>query len=197
MRILPVLLLSLLGAVAHAQTDAGLVRDPDGNLYPWKRMPDNRLWLMRNLNFATEESWWYENDPAKGADYGRLYTFRVARNVCTQLGEGWRLPAREDWLGLAAAFGGVFHPQQGNGEAAFQALLKGGKSGFEAALGGGRRADGSFARGNAHGFYWMDTEGEPGMAWFLNFGAGSGRLFAQNDGEKEAAFAVRCVRDAP
>jgi len=34
-----------------------------------------------------------------------------------------------------------------------------------------------------------------GMHFFYNFGRGSGALYRQSEGEKQAGFAVRCIRD--
>jgi uncharacterized protein (TIGR02145 family) len=73
-------------------------------------------------------------------------------------------------------------------------LLTNGNSGFNAVLGGGRSLDSTYGRLDAHGFYWTSTEGETGMAWFANFAKGSQALYIQSDGEKERAFAVRCLK---
>lgn len=177
-----------------ASGQSGIVKDPDGNAYSWKQMPDGRQWMTQNLQFNTSDSWTYPQLP----DGGRLYPFDVAAKVCAVLGKDWRLPAREDWIALALPFGGVFNQAPESGKQAFQALMKGGISGFGAVLGGGRRpADGSFARGDAHGFYWTATETDSAEACFMNFGAGSGRLYVQPDGEKRSGFSVRCVKDKP
>ena len=97
--------------------------------------------------------------------------------------------------GLAQHYGGTRGDDGRLGTEAYEALLTGGRSGFDAVLGGGRSGEGEYARGDAHGFYWTATERGAGTAVFFNFGKGSRGLYRQNEGEKERAFAVRCVKD--
>ncbi len=55
---------------------------------------------------------------------------------------------------------------------AYKALLYGGSAQFNAAMGGGRNADGTYARLNAHAFYWTVTENDSSTAWLYNFSKG-------------------------
>ena len=97
---------------------------------------------------------------------------------------------------MATHHGGIREEAEDRGEAAYQALILGGSSGFNALLGGGRNPDdGQYARLEAHGFYWTASEADPGSAWFDNFGRGGLSLGRHSDGEKRRAFSVRCVRD--
>jgi uncharacterized protein (TIGR02145 family) len=96
---------------------------------------------------------------------------------------------------MAKHYGGIREESDDKGKAAYKALLIGGSSGFNAVLGGGRSVDGQYARGNAHGFYWTASESDPARAWLYNFGQGGQSLNRHNDGEKQRAFSVRCVRD--
>ena len=127
--------------------------------------------------------------------YGRLYTWDAARQACESLGAGWRLPADEDWRQLAKPFGGMHDDASDGGQSAFKALLSGGSSGFNAVLGGARSQTGEYGRLDAHGFYWTATADGTGTAVYYNFGQGSHPLYRQTDGEKQRAFAVRCVRN--
>jgi hypothetical protein len=62
-------------------------------------------------------------------------------------------------------------------------------------LSGGRAFDdGEYDDLDAHGFYWTASEIDSAMASFYNFARGGLTLYRQPDGEKPAAFAVRCVR---
>lgn len=63
-------------------------------------------------------------------------------------------------------YGGVRDDSDDSGNAAYKALLIGGRSGFNALLGGGRSDDGEYARLKAHGFYWTASESNPATAWF-------------------------------
>ena len=107
-----------------------------------------------------------------------------------------RLAAADDeWRGLAAAYGGLREETADKGRAAFDALIAGGRSEFEAVFGGGRELDGQSTRGDAHGFYWTASETGPSTAWFYNLGRGGLSVNRHAGGEKQSAFAVRCVRD--
>ena len=83
---------------AHHDT---VVIDKDGNRYPVKRLKDNHLWMTANLNLNTRESYYYNDSSHYNERYGRLYTWAAAQQGCASLGEGWRLPTRDEWYRLA------------------------------------------------------------------------------------------------
>jgi uncharacterized protein (TIGR02145 family) len=159
-----------------------------------KRMADGKEWTTQNLNVETVGSFCYDNSEQNCRRYGRLYTWESAQLACQSLGDGWRLPTNEDWRQMAKHYGGVRDDSDDGGKAAYRALMMGGSSGFNAAFGGGRTADGQYARLEAHGFYWTASESDAASAWFYNFGRAL-FLNRHNDGEKVRAFAVRCIKD--
>jgi uncharacterized protein (TIGR02145 family) len=63
-------------------------------------------WTGENLNVRTPYSYCYNNSPDSCAKYGRLYTIDAAIAVCQSMGEGWRLPTREDLNHLVDVVGG-------------------------------------------------------------------------------------------
>jgi uncharacterized protein (TIGR02145 family) len=158
-------------------------------------MPDGKRWMTENLGVATADSYCYGDREDNCRLYGRLYTWDSAQRACRAFGDAWRLPTDEEWRELARHFGGIFDDAQDRGNAAYHALLRGGRSGFDAVLSGGRDLDGRYDDLDAHGFYWTASEGAPAAALFYNFGKGSTALYRQLDGEKARAFAVRCVRE--
>jgi uncharacterized protein (TIGR02145 family) len=160
-----------------------------------RTMADGKTWTTRNLEVTNVESFCYGDDAFFCQMYGRLYRWAAARKACQSLGAGWRLPTAAEWMRLAQANGGGSGEDGRLGSAAYDALLIGGRSGFDAVLGGGREAEGGYARADAHGFYWTSTESTAVTAIFMNFGKGSRGLYRQRDGEKGGAFSVRCVRD--
>jgi uncharacterized protein (TIGR02145 family) len=95
---------------------------------------------------------------------------------------------------MAKHYGGIHDDSDDRGRAAYEALLRGGDSGFNAVLSGGRAADGRYDDLEAHGFYWSASRSNPAGAWFYNFGRGSTGFYRQSDGEEQMALAVRCVR---
>jgi uncharacterized protein (TIGR02145 family) len=163
--------------------------------YSPRRMPEGKQWTTANLNVSIAGSYCYEDAEQNCRRYGRLYTWESAQRVCQSLGSGWRLPTDDAWRQLARHYGGVSNDSDDRGKAAYRELSVGGTSGFNAPLGGGRAPDGQYGRLEAHGFYWTASQSSSANAWFSNFGKGGLALHLQNDGEKERAFSVRCVRE--
>ena len=159
-----------------------------------ERMADGKRWTVENLNLRVMNSYCYDDAEANCVRSGRLYTWTSAGQGCRLLGAGWRLPTDDDWRQLARQYGGVFEDSNDSGRVAYRALLIGGASAFNAALGGGRSRNGTYARSEAHGFYWTASESDSG-AWFYNFGHGSLALYRQSDGDKEMAMSVRCLKE--
>ena len=172
-----------------------VVVDKNGNLYAVKTLRDNNLWMVSNLKLAIPGSYHYNDSAKYNEQFGRLYTWDAAQTGCASLGEGWRLPAKEDWYKLAENYGAIGREETDIEKRAFRPLLAGGNSQFNAVLGGGRNPDGSYARIDAHGFYWTISQHDSANAWYANFAKGSQALFIQAEGEKVRAFSVRCVKN--
>jgi uncharacterized protein (TIGR02145 family) len=180
---------------ANGQEQSGTLRDRDGNIYTIKIMPDNKTWMTSNLNINIPGSYGYENAEQKSNQYGRLYTWKSAQEGCKLLGEVWRLPTNEEWQKMAKWYGGVRGDSDDDGKAAYQALINGGNAAFNAVYGGSRdSADGSYARVDAHGFYWTATESDVANAWLYNFGKNGKILNRHQDGQKHMAISVRCIK---
>ena len=181
---------------ANSQEQTGALRDRDGNIYTIKIMPDNKTWMTSNLNINIPGSYGYENAEQKSNQYGRLYTWKSAQEGCKLLGEVWRLPTNEEWQKMTKWYGGVRGDSDDDGKAAYQALINGGNAAFNAVYGGSRdSADGSYARVDAHGFYWTATESDVANAWLYNFGKNGKILNRHQDGQKHMAISVRCIKD--
>jgi len=192
---------SIAVSIAFGSASASLERrsaqdqKPSRTMYASKRMADGKVWTTHNLDVNTVPSYCYEDAELNCRQYGRLYTWESARRACQSLGDGWRLPADDEWRQMAKHYGGVSQDSDDRGEAAYKALLIGGSSGFNAVLGGGRSDDGQYARVEAHGFYWTASAIDSVSAWYYNFGKGGLAVHRQSGGEKQRAFSVRCVRE--
>jgi uncharacterized protein (TIGR02145 family) len=202
-RIKPILVcvVSIAVSTAFGSISASLERlsaldqQASGKQYSSKRMADGKLWMTDNLNVKIVPSYCYQDEESNCRQYGRLYTWESARRGCQSLGDGWRLPTDDEWRRMAKHYGGVSEDSDDRGKAAYKALLSGGGSGFNALLGGNRSDDGKYGRLEAHGFYWTASESDPVNALFYNFGRGGLALHRQKEGEKQAAFSVRCVSE--
>ena len=91
---------------------------------------DTQIWMAENLNYETDNSYCYDDDPENCAKYGRLYTWAAAmdsagvfslnakrcgylsnqcdptdpvRGICP---EGWHFPNKREWNALFSAAGG-------------------------------------------------------------------------------------------
>lgn len=154
---------------------------------------DSLIWMAENLNYDIGEgSLCFENDTANCLKYGRLYTFDVAIKACKEL--GWRLPTKEEWEALKAGFG--------DGNHAYNSLLKDGKTGFDAVLGGGHSFyDDKVEKPGIIGSYWSSTEFKEGddFAWKFAFRTNKrGLKFISRDlNGKKWALSCRCVKPIP
>jgi len=138
--------------------------DPrDGKTYRTVKIGD-QVWMAENLNYAGPNGdigRYYDNDPAYGEKYGRLYTLKEAKKICPP---GWHLPSREEWETLVNFAGGEKiaggklkakngwnnkdDDTSGNGTDEF---------GFSALPGGNGNSDGCFGTVGYYGYWWGTT----------------------------------------
>jgi hypothetical protein len=93
------------------------ITDPrDGQIYPTVEIGD-QCWLQKNMNYATGNSWCYDNNTANCATYGRLYDWETVMNgtsssnavpsgvqgICPP---GWHVPSDAEWTILTDYLGG-------------------------------------------------------------------------------------------
>mgnify|MGYP002625954647 CR=1 FL=1 len=168
-------------------------------------MKDGRIWLTKNLNLKTANSYCFQDIEDNCKTDGRLYTWDAALEACKALGEGWRLPTDKEWEALALAYGGL-KEWEGNKEytttkdpaEAFNNLIKGGSSGFDALLVGTRDRNGKY--GNIYyrgklGCYWASTNyGSNGARRYL-FNGSKNELIRTADESKASAYSCRCIKD--
>jgi uncharacterized protein (TIGR02145 family) len=147
---------------------------------------------------ANEAAWcYYNNDPANGEKYGKLYNWYAvadARGLCPT---GWHVPSDDEWNILTDYLGGEENAgdkmksktgwnEDGNGT---------NSSGFSGLPGGLRTYRGSFNDFGLNGHWWSSTEDttEDARSRDLNYYClGSvDRLYTN----KETGFSVRCLRD--
>jgi uncharacterized protein (TIGR02145 family)/uncharacterized repeat protein (TIGR02543 family) len=156
----------------------------------------NQTWMAENLNYepSSGNSWCYEKDDSYCSQYGRLYNWSTAMEVCPV---GWHLPSRGEWNTLVDYVGGSLTAgkalkstggwyNNGNGTDDF---------GFSALPGGNRYYnDGSFFGAGNYGNWWAATEDSSGGAYCRSM-----YYYDDNVGEfnyyKSYGFSVRCVGD--
>jgi uncharacterized protein (TIGR02145 family) len=182
----------------------------------------NQVWMAENLNVdkfrngdpipeaktaeewgnarANKQAWcYYDNDPANGTKYGKLYNWYAVNDPRGIAPEGWHLPSDAEWTTLTDFLGGrsvAGGKMKTTGTTQWEEPNTGAtnSSGFSGLPGGCRYGDGSFGYIGYNGFWWSSSEGSPNNAWerTLNYNYS----YVNRDyGYKESGFSVRCLRD--
>lgn len=141
-------------------------------------------WMAENLDYKTKESWCYKEDSKNCSKYGRLYSYKSAKNVCPS---GWHLPSKEEFKRLIDRFG-IGSDQR------YEALKTGGDSGFNAKLGGRRNKDGTYTQLDSFGGLYSSSKFGRG-AHFLMLVKNKKRALMSLNIEPTIGYSVRCVKD--
>ena len=94
-------LLFVLNCVAASQNGT-LTDSRDGQNYRTVKI-GNQVWMAENLNFKTDSSWCYDDNPENCKKYGRLYEWKTAMKACPA---GWHLPSMDEFRILVETVGG-------------------------------------------------------------------------------------------
>ncbi len=190
-----------------------------------KEIDDNcngqiEVWMLKNLDVSkyrngddipqvtdpaawanlTTGAWcYYNNDPANGTTYGKLYNWYAVNDPRGLAPTGWHVPTDAEWTTLINCLGGeavaggkmketgTTHWRSPNTDAT-------NSSGFTGLPGGLRYSGRAFTDIGFFGSWWSSSEFNTTEAWYRTmgyFGAG-----AYIDEEyKTFGFSVRCVRD--
>jgi len=179
-----------------------------------------QVWMTRNLDVATfrngdpipqaktSEEWYeagknkqpawcyYNNDPANGAKYGKLYNWFAVNDSRGLAPVGYHIPSDAEWTILTDYLGGA--EKAGKKMKSKQGWAENGNgtnsSGFSILPGGSRDDDGAFDADGEVGFWWSSTEDGTTSAWRRDLSYDAGHV-ARDDGDKRAGFSVRCLRD--
>jgi len=117
-----------------------------------------QIWMAENLNYATESSKCYKNDPANCQLYGMLYDWNTATKVCPK---GWHLPSDSEWQALEDFAGG---PSTAGiklkATSGWKICNEVGTDEFDfSALPGGKNTAGGIISGvSEYGYWWSATE---------------------------------------
>jgi uncharacterized protein (TIGR02145 family) len=174
--------------------------DPrDGKVYKTVKIGE-QVWMAENLAYDAEGSVCYENDPANGKKYGRLYNWETAKIACPP---GWRLPSDVEWQELVDFAGdeeiageklkaksGWENNKEGNSGCGTDEF------GFFALPGGCRFHDGTFHAVGNYGFWWSATQDDDdasnAILCRLNYTDAGGNFISA---PKTFSLSVRCLQD--
>ena len=154
-----------------------------------------QTWMAENLNYETENSYCYDDDPSNCSKYGRLYTWAAAKTVCP---EGWHLPSYDEWNTLFTAVGGqstagkVLKSQ--TGWTAYDGITNEDAFGFSALPAGCKYSLGDYDYEGFYAHFWSSTEYGSDYAYGMDlyYNGGNANL---GDYDKYIRYSVRCVKD--
>ncbi len=177
----------------------------------------NQIWMKKNLNVSryrngdiipevqdpnvwfslTTGAWcYYNNDPAYGAIYGKLYNWYAVNDPRGLAPQGWRIPSTSNWQTLTAFLGG---PGIAGGKMKSTSLWAAPNTGATdivgfSALPAGRQLYYGVPAANLLGCtFWSATSSE-------SYNANSIKLIHNSEGatydaeDRAYGFSVRCVR---
>ena len=154
----------------------------DGFVYQIIKVGE-QIWMYQNLNFVSSDSWCYNKKESNCKNYGRLYTYGAAKEVCP---DGWHLPSDDEWQTMI-----VNLEKERDGKSLTQEEKK---NGFNTDLGGWRSKSGNFYNFKEIGYYWTSTIKADNYAWYQFINILSNE-FSKNYYNLEMAFSVRCIKD--
>ena len=196
------------GCISYAQTvtigtqvwmtknlDVSTFRNGD----PIPEAKSNEEWKKAGEN--KQPAWcYYNNDPANGAKYGKLYNWYAVNDSRGLAPSGYHIPSDAEWTKLTDFLGGESVAGKKMKYTDFWADNDGesgngtNESGFSGLPGGLRNFNGAFYSIGEYGYWWSSTEGVSGSACsrYLSYATGSVYRYY---GSKNYGFSVRCLRD--
>ncbi|MBR5412540.1 MAG: fibrobacter succinogenes major paralogous domain-containing protein [Fibrobacter sp.] len=171
----------------------------------------SEVWMAENLNYVTESSYCYGDEPEKCTTYGRLYTWAAAvgksesecgfgqvcnlpagediRGICP---EGWHLPSDGEWNALIDAV-------PNNVAVKLRSTSGWNRAGtddysFSARATGFRNDDGTFANEDDGTAFWSSTEADSDRAYMMMVGDVYTYAFVTAL-SKLRGHTIRCLKD--
>lgn len=219
------ILILLFSTLSYSQLSSVFKDTRDGRSYKSITI-GNQTWMAENLNCEkfrngdiipeakTNEEWvkaaenkspawcYYNNDPANGLKYGKLYNWYAINDLRGIAPIGWHVPKNSEWKSLAIYLGGdeiaglkmknttgYKWDQNGNNT-----------SGFSGFPGGMRIYHGAFYSIGSNGYWWCSDDQIITHRFLSYF---SNNLFtgtintdqSSNDRSKKEGLSIRCVKD--
>ncbi len=146
------------------------------NAEEWKRAGENK-----------QPAWcFYDNDPANGAKYGKLYNWYAVTDPRGLCPVGWHVPSDKEWTKLVDYLGG-----ESDGSVKMKSV-----SGFSGLSGGSRIGgdDAYFLSKGEDGTWWSFTEKETDRGWSIRLPQGPYSI-DMSGLYKNLGLSVRCLKN--
>ena len=182
-----------------------------------------QIWMCKNLDVdhyrngdpipevQDEITWWkvttgawcyYNNDPANGAIYGKLYNWYAVNDPRGLAPDGYHIPTAAEWEELENCLGGsevAGGKLKEVGTSYWSPPNEGAtnSSGFSGLPGGSRSDYGRvFTYMSYNGYWWSSTMDNDSHVWFSILDFGWPYLYRNSfDIYRGTGFSVRCIRD--
>jgi uncharacterized protein (TIGR02145 family) len=168
---------------------------------PIPQVTDPTLWA----NLTTGAWCYYNNDPANGPIYGKLYNWYAVNDPRGLAPTGWQVPSYAKWGFLINCLGGV---NVAGGKMKSTGILELGTglwqspnvdatnaSGFTGLPEGYRSNDGTFSNIGYGGYWWSSLEYDTTFAWNFALSYSTGGATNGVELPKNYGFSVRCLRN--
>jgi uncharacterized protein (TIGR02145 family) len=182
-------------------TPGALTDSRDGKTYKTVVIGGQR-WMAENLNYATSDSWCYNNMNEICDVYGRLYNRSAAIIACPA---GWHLPTEEEWTELvnfvdSSTAGAKLKSKSPDWDGTDD-------YGFSAMPGGTRYSDGSFDDFGSWGNWWTARYSAVSSGTYPYYTSYIYTMLSMRTGREDAFFrisssdynnsaeSVRCLQD--
>ena len=191
-----------IGTQIWSSTNLDVTTYRDGTPIP--QVTDPTQWA----NLTTGAWCYYNNDPANGTIYGKLYNWYAVAGIHDTdpstpnkilAPQGWHVPSDAEWFTLTDFLGGgqvAGGKMKSTGTSLWLSpnTAATNESGFSGLPGGYRFFDGSFGLIGNSGFWWSSSENDTASAWNRILNSNHGNVYSSIY-NKENGFSVRCLRD--
>ena len=161
---------------------------------PIPQAKTNEEWKKAGIN--KQPAWcYYENDPANGVKYGKLYNWYAVSDPRGLAPVGYHIPSNAEWTKLEDYLGSEAGKKMKSPRGWNENGNDNNSSGFSGLPGGTRDYDGPFGSDiGDSGYWWSSTEGGTYGAWYRYLDSSDGTV-GRSSGNENLGFSVRCLRD--
>jgi len=181
-----------IGTQTWAVANLNVVTFRNGDTIPEART--NKDWVTAGE--SGKPAWcYYNNDPANGPKYGKLYNWYAVNDPRGLAPAGWSLPGDRDWTTLMYYLGGpeASGRKMKNTTGWIDGNIGTNESGFTGLSGGYRVENGIFLNLGSIGTWWSTTESKASTA--IDFYLSLGGSLKSTSNPKQRGESVRCIRN--